>query len=89
MAKLQFLSTRSVESFKLGMGVDEIRILRNEKTGKCFFSYGLGSGAVTSKYPAAPLSKPMVSEVASEETGETFYLLHNEGEGAVTKLETL
>ena len=41
------------------------------------------------KYPESPLNNPVVSEVASTETGETFFLLHNEGEGGATKLEIL
>ena len=89
MENLKFLNTQSVAQFKADVQTDEIKVLRNEQTGKCFFSYGCGTGAVTSKYPESPLNNPVVSEVASTETGETFYLLHNEGEGGATKLETL
>ena len=89
MENLKFLNTQSVAQFKANVQTDEIKVLRNEQTGKCFFSYGSGTGAVTSKYPESSLNHPVVSEVASTETGVTFYLLHNESEGGATKLETL
>ena len=59
---------------------DEIRIIRNEQTGKHFFGYGDKAGAVTSKYPAEALDHPVISEVLSEESGEQFLLLHNAGD---------
>ena len=89
MEKLQFLQSFTIAEFKAHHGVESIDILKNEKTGKCFFSYGLKSGAVTTKYPGTPLTKPMISEVSSEDSGEVFYLLHNKGEHNATKLETL
>ena len=49
MENLKFLNTQSVAQFKANVQTDEIKVLRNEQTGKCFFSYGCGTGAVTSK----------------------------------------
>lgn len=89
MDSLKFLNTQSISQFKTQFGVEDINILRNEQTGKCFFSYGSSTGAVTSRYPEIPLTKPVISEVASEETGETFFILHNESEGGATRMETL
>ena len=66
--------------FKEWKGILQIRIIRNEQTGKYFFGYGDKAGAVTSKYPAEPLDHPVVSEVISEESGEQFLLLHNAGD---------
>ena len=86
---LHFLNTYTVEDFKQVQGISHIQIFRNEKTGKCFFSFAGKSGAVTAKYPEQPLQHPLISEVSSPETGEIFFLLHNEGDGNATKLETL
>ena len=88
MENLEFLSTVNVNDFKAAQGVVDLEIFKNEKTGKCFFSYGANTGAVTSKFPKEKLHTPVVSKVRSEETGETFFLLHNQGEGA-TKMVTL
>ena len=40
MENLKFLNTQSVAQFKANVQTDEIKVLRNEQTGKCFFSYG-------------------------------------------------
>ena len=88
MNKLEFLSTVSAEDFKAAQGVSKLDILKSETTGKCFFSWGSQSGAVTSKYPKEPLTEPMVSEVMTDE-GETFYLLHNKGEGGAHIMQSI
>ena len=77
---LKFLRTFTLDEFKEWKGILQIRIIRNEQTGKYFFGYGDKAGAVTSKYPAEPLDHPVVSEVISEEIGEQFLLLHNAGD---------
>lgn len=77
---LKFLRTFTLDEFKEWKGILQIRIIRNEQTGKYFFGYGDKAGAVTSKYPAEPLDHPVVSEVISEESGEQFLLLHNAGD---------
>jgi hypothetical protein len=77
---LKFIETLTVNQFKAKMNVERLDIKKNPHTGKLFFSYGAKVGAVSAK--GIP-SKPMVSEVCGED-GETFYLLHNEGEGAAT-----
>ena len=77
---LKFLRTFTLDEFKEWKGILQIRIIRNEQTGKYFFGYGDKAGAITSKYPAEPLDLPVVSEVISEESGEQFLLLHNAGD---------
>ena len=67
---LKFLRTFTLDEFKEWKGILQIRIIRNEQTGKYFFGYGDKAGAITSKYPAEPLDHPVVSEVISEESGE-------------------
>ena len=37
MENLKFLNTQSVAQFKANVQTDEIKVLRNEQTGKCFF----------------------------------------------------
>lgn len=88
-SQLSFVSTLSLVDFKVQHKIGEIKILKNEETGKCFFSYAGKTGAVTSRYPEEPLVKPAVSEVMNPETGECFYLLHNEGQGKAIELERL
>jgi len=88
MENLEFLSTVNVKDFKAAQGVVDLEIFKSEKTGKCFFTYGANKGAVTSRFPEEKLHTPVVSEVRSYDTGRTFFLLHNQGEGA-TKMVTL
>ena len=73
---LKFLRTFTLDEFKEWKGILQIRIIRNEQTGK----HGDKAGAVTSKYPAEALDHPVISEVLSEESGEQFLLLHNAGD---------
>lgn len=80
----------SVEQFKTMHGVSQIEVLKNEKTGKCFFAYGGGrSGAVTSRFPEEPLNNPVISEVYSENSNEPFYMLHNKNDKGATQLGVL
>ena len=60
---LKFLRTFTLDEFKEWKGILQIRIIRNEQTGKYFFGYGDKAGDITSKYPAEPLDHPVVSEV--------------------------
>ena len=88
MEKLKLLSTVTAEEFKAQKGITKLDIFRNEKTGRSFIAWGNEFGAVYSKYPAEPLTEPMVSEVETS-TGEQFFLLHNRGESNATKMQTL
>ena len=86
---LEFLQTMSIEDFKSQNQVDKIEIKRNEETGKCFFVFGLRTGACSRKVESGELTVPVISEVCSEDTGETFYLLHQKGEGGAITIATL
>lgn len=77
---LTFLSTQTVEQFKAQQLVSKLDVKKNPKTGKLFFTYGAQTGAVSSK--GIP-TKPMISKVSTPE-GDSFYLLHEEGQGAPT-----
>ena len=46
---LKFLRTFTLDEFKEWKGILQIRIIRNEQTGKYFFGYGDKAGAITSK----------------------------------------
>ena len=83
MESLKFLRTLTVEQFKSEQLVDRLLIKKNPKTGLLFFSFGAATGAVSSK--GIP-KLPMVSEVETPE-GDTFWLLHEEGQGAPTIAE--
>ena len=69
---LKFLRTFTLDEFKEWKGILQIRIIRNEQTGKHFFGYGDKAGEA--------LDHPVISEVLSEESGEQFLLLHNAGD---------
>ena len=79
---LTFNETLTVEQFKATMHVDKLKVKKNPKTGKLFFTYGAKVGAVASK--GIP-EEPMVSNVTGADG--TFWLLHEEGNGAPTLAE--
>jgi hypothetical protein len=84
---LDYLNSWTVENFARMKGTDMIEVLFNEKSKCLFFTYGPGKrdcGKVTK----AKILKPIISEVKDLETGEEFYLLHNEGEGGATSVMT-
>ena len=72
--------TLTVEQFKAKELVSRIDVKKNPKTGKLFFTYGAKTGAVAIK--GVP-NRPMISNVTGQD-GSTFYLLHEEGQGAET-----
>jgi len=86
---LKFLQTWSIEEFKSTQGVDKIDILKGDVSGKAFFAFGPETGACSRKVLAGELTDPVISQVCSADTGDTFYLLHQKGEGGATLLGTL
>lgn len=89
MSKLEFLKTLSVEDFKKAQNVDKVEILQNKSTGKCFFTFGSSRGVVSSKYPLKPFKNPVVSEVYSEDSKKSFFLLHDEPDRKVVQMGVL
>ena len=83
MESLTFNKTYTVEQFKREKGVDRLLVKRNPKNDNLFFSFGAEVGAVSSK--GIP-KLPMVSAVETPE-GKSFWLLHEEGQGAPTIAE--
>lgn len=83
-AKLSFNETLTVEQFKSQMMVSRIEVKKNPRTGKLFFTYGSKTGAVAVK--GIP-SNPMLSNVTTPE-GDSFWLLHEEGQGGAPTLAT-
>lgn len=79
---LIFNDTLTVEQFKSATNVSRIDVKRNPKTGKLFFTYGAKTGAVAVKGIPA---HPMLSNVTTPE-GNTFWLLHEEGQGGAPVL---
>ena len=72
--------TLTVEQFKAKELVSRIDVKQNPKTGKLFFTYGSKTGAVAIK--GVP-NRPMISNVTGQD-GSSFWLLHEEGQGAPT-----
>ena len=77
---LTFNETLTVEQFKAKTLVSHIDVKKNPKTGKLFFTYGAKAGAVAIK--GVP-EHPMLSNVTGSD-GASFWLLHEEGQGAET-----
>ena len=86
---LKFLQTMSIADFKKAHGVEKIDILKSEITGKSFFAFGFETGACSHKVLTGELTNPVISQVCSVDTGETFWLLHQKGEGGATLLGSL
>lgn len=76
----------SVNDFKRETGTAAIEVKRNPNTGKLFFTYGKETGAVSDSFNTENTENTVISEVCSEETGDTFFLLHNLGKGACATL---
>lgn len=89
MEGLKFLDTWSVSQFKQNHHVQKIEIKKNEETGKCFFVYGIETGACSAKIKTGELTNPVISQVCSTETGDMFYLLHQKGECKAMTLAVL
>lgn len=86
---LKFINTKSVGDIKNKFGVNQIDVKRNESTGKHFFVYRFETGPVSRKIETGGLKAPVISEMCSAETGEMFYLLHQQGENHAVTLATL
>jgi len=69
--------------------VSKIDILKSELTGKSFFAFGPETGACSRRALTGKLTDPVISQVCSADTGDTFYLLHQKGEGGATLLGSL
>ena len=78
---LTFNETLTIEQFKAKELVSRIDVKQNPKTGKLFFTFGSKTGAVAIK--GVP-SRPMISNVTSSVDGSSFWILHEEGQGAET-----
>lgn len=89
MEKLKFIETLSVAEFKAQQGVEKLEIKQNPQTGKCFFVYGIETGAVSEKFNKGELTDPVISKVVSPEDGELFFMLHQRGEGGAPTLAVL
>ena len=82
MNNLVFNETLTVEQFKSKVNINVIKVKKNPKTGKLFFTYGSKTGAVAVK--GIP-THPMISDVTGSD-GSNFYLLHEEGQGGAPTL---
>ena len=89
MDSLKFIETMSIAEFKTKMGVGRIDVKQNPNTGKCFFVYGCETGAVSERFLKVDNTKPVNTQVCSPETGDMFYMLHQQGDGGVPTLATL
>lgn len=89
MERLHFVETLSIEDFKTRQKVEKIEVKQNPQTSKCFFVYGMQTGAVSDKFLSGGITCPVISQVCSPETGDMFYMLHQKGDGGAPVLATL
>ena len=89
MDSLKFIETMSVADFKTKLGVGRIDVKQNPNTGNCFFVYACATGAVRERFLKGDITKPVISQVCSPETGDMFYMLHQQGDGGAPTLVTL
>ena len=89
MEKLKFIETLSIPEFKSRQNVEKIEVKQNPHTGKCFFVYGIETGAVSEKFNGGELDDPVISKVVSPIDGDMFYMLHQRGEGGAPTLAVL
>lgn len=83
--QLTFNETLTVEEFKELHKVSEISVRRNPHNSKLFMVFGTKIGAVAS---AGVPTKAMVSRVTTPE-GDSFWLLHEQGEGGAPEIARL
>lgn len=86
---LKFNKQISVGAVKEANGGQPLKVLKNDATGKLFFVCGATTGAVSTSPLEEVLAAPIISEVTSPESGETFLLLHKIGEGGAEVMATL
>ena len=89
MERLKFIETLSVAEFKAQKGVNKIEVKQNPNTGKCFFIFGFETGAVSAGFLQGKIENPVISHVCVPETGDLFYLLHQQGKSNLTTLAVL
>lgn len=89
---LEFLQSYTIEQFKAMQNTSEIKVKKNQETGKIFFTWGPSreqSGAVSRKGVPA---KPVISRVKGEPTqlnpSGVFFMLHEEGNGGAPVIAT-
>lgn len=80
---LTFIKTFTIEQFKANVNVEKLQVKKNPHTDKLFFTFGPSdTGAVGgNKIP----ERPVVSLVKGD-SGEEFYMLHNENTGGAPVL---
>ena len=71
------------------MGVVSLEVYLFPNSGMCFFEYGCETGAVSERFLKGDITKPVISQVCSPETGDMFYMLHQQGDGGAPTLVTL
>jgi len=91
MNDLKFLKTYSVAEFKKKYDVETIEIKKNPQTGKKLLYLWLWNCAVSDKLNSCKgnLDIPVISEVCSGETGDTFYMLHEKSSGGAETIAVL
>ena len=87
MDSLKFIETMSVTDFKAKMGVKKIDVKQNPNTGNASLYMAVKQGAVSERFLKGDITKPVISQVCSPETGDMFYMLHQQGDGGAPTLQ--
>jgi hypothetical protein len=81
MNNLIFSEAKTIAQFKSDNNLSNLPVVKNPNTGKIFLSWPGGSAAISSKWVKEESS--VISRVTDEETGESFFMLHNEAKDNV------
>ena len=81
MNNLIFSEAKTIAQFKADNNLSALPVVKTPNTGKIFLSWPGGSGAISSKWVKEESS--VISRVTDEETGESFFMLHNEAKDNV------
>lgn len=81
MNNLIFSDAKTIAQFKADNNLTKLPVVKNPNTGKIFLSWAGGSAAISSKWVKE--NDSIISRVTDEETGESFFMLHNEAKDNV------
>lgn len=87
---LEFVETFTIEEFKSLHDNHDIDIQLNANTGLLSFAYGRKNsdrGAVSKAFDIENVRNPVISQVVGDD-GIPFFLLHEQGEGAMETVLT-
>ena len=89
---LEFQQSYTVEQFKAMQNTSEIKVKKNQETGKLFFTWGPSREQTGAVAKAGVPKNPVISRVKGDPTEKNpsgvFFMLHEEGNGGAPVIAT-